>query len=163
MPLIMQRVSPKLLFFISQLIHALSIGALSLSSYLKLNQFLELHYFAWLPLTAIILVATMRAIGSLPVIQTLVNELYPTDIRTHSIAINDSIGFLISTVNLALYPEMKHVLGVYGIFGIYTIVSVFLAFWGLFTIPDNRGKSLVQVEESFETKPPPKLESVKCD
>ena len=163
MPLIMQRVSPKLLWFVSQLIHALSIGALSLSSYLKISQFLDFQYFAWMPLTAIILVALMRAIGSLPVIQTLVNELYPTDIRTHSIAINDSIGFLISTINLALYPELKRILGVYGIFGIYTIISVILAFWGLFTIPDNRGKSLVQVEESFQTKAPPKLETVKCD
>ena len=34
----------------------------------------------------------MRAVGSLPVMFTLLNELYPTEIRTQSIAINDTIG-----------------------------------------------------------------------
>ena len=160
MPLIMQRVSPKLLFFISQLIHALSIGALSLSSYLKLNQFLELHYFAWLPLTAIILVATMRAIGSLPVIQTLVNELYPTDIRTHAIAITDTIGIGVSAINLKMFPELKNALGYFGMFGFYTTMGVVMAFWGLLTIKDNRGKSLVKVEESYENKVPSRRGSI---
>ena len=121
MPLLIQKISPKPLFFITQLIHASAIGALCVFSYFKIDQESELDQFAWIPLASIIVVIIMRAIGSLPVMHTLVNELYPTDIRTHSIAINDSIGFLISTVNLALYPEMKRVLGVYGIFGIYTL------------------------------------------
>ena len=52
----------------------------------------KIDLLAWIPLTSIITEVVMRAVGSLPVMFTLLNELYPTEIRTQSIAINDTIG-----------------------------------------------------------------------
>ena len=152
MPLLIQKISPKPLFFITQLIHASAIGALCVFSYFKIDQESELDQFAWIPLASIIVVIIMRAIGSLPVMHTLVNELYPTDIRTHAIAITDTIGIGVSAINLKMFPELKNALGYFGMFGFYTSMGVVMAFWGLLTIKDNRGKSLVKVEESYENK-----------
>ena len=152
MPLIIGKIMPKKLFFISQIIHAVSVGGLGIFTYLNASKMPNFSYVSWMPMVFMLLIALMRSLGSLPVLQTLVNEMYPTDIRTHCIAINSSVGFLISTLNLALYPGLKSAIGVCGIFMIYTAISTFMAFWGLFFIPDNRGKSLVEVEEEFDTK-----------
>ena len=69
------------------------------------------------------------------ILQTLVNEMYPTDVRTHCIAINSSVGLLISSLNLALYPGLKSTIGVCGNLMIYNFtymaISIFMAFWGL--------------------------------
>ena len=43
-------------------------------------------------------------------------------------------------------------LGFHGACYIYAILAFLCAFWGAATIPDNRGKSLVKVEEFYENK-----------
>ena len=43
-------------------------------------------------------------------------------------------------------------LGFHGACCIYAILAYLCAFWGAATIPDNRGKSLVKVEEFYENK-----------
>ena len=43
-------------------------------------------------------------------------------------------------------------LGFHGACCIYAILAYLCAFWGAATIPDNRGKSLVKVEEFYEDK-----------
>ena len=50
------------------------------------------------------------------------------------------------------YPEMKSAMSLYGLIYLYAGFNVINIFWGYFTITDNRSKSLVEVEESFETK-----------
>ena len=40
----------------------------------------------------------------------------------------------------------------HGMFAFYSIMGAMMAFWGLMTIKDNRGKSLIKVEESYESK-----------
>ena len=37
-----------------------------------------------------------------------------------------------------------------GVFLIYAVMGLICALWGAFTMPDNRGKSLVKVEELYE-------------
>ena len=43
-------------------------------------------------------------------------------------------------------------LGFHGACYVYAILAYLCAFWGAATIPDNRGKSLVKVEEFYENK-----------
>ena len=41
-------------------------------------------------------------------------------------------------------------MGLHGLLFFYGILGIFSCFWGLRKIPDNRGKSLVEVEEMYE-------------
>ena len=38
----------------------------------------------------------------------------------------------------------------FGICCLFSVFALILIIWGAFTIPDNRGKSLVKVEEMYE-------------
>ena len=89
-------------------------------------------------------------LGSFPVMHSLVNEVYPTEIRTQSIALTDTICLAFGAINLKVYPDLEKYVEFHGAILMYTILSLILASWGAYTIPDNRGKSLVKVEETFE-------------
>ena len=41
-------------------------------------------------------------------------------------------------------------MGLHGLLFFYGVLGIFSCFWGLRKIPDNRGKSLVEVEEMYE-------------
>ena len=43
-------------------------------------------------------------------------------------------------------------MGLHGLFFFYGATGVISCFYGLLTIPDNRGKSLIKVEEMYEKK-----------
>ncbi len=105
--------------------------------------------FGWIPIVAVVTIMLVRSLGALPVTDTLLAEVYPTDIRTLAIGITQA-GFLASSSgSIRLYPVMVEGLQFYGTFYLYAGVAFFMAIWGL-TIPDNRGKSLIQVEEDYE-------------
>ena len=41
-------------------------------------------------------------------------------------------------------------MGLHGLLFFYGVLGIISCFWGLKKIPDNRGKSLVEVEEMYE-------------
>ena len=101
----------------------------------------------------------MRASGILPVIDILLNELYPTEIRSQAIALSETTCMAVSACHMKLFPYMKSTLGYHGACFIYAFFGVVCAIWGAITIPDNRGKSLVKIEIMYEKKD--KIEEVK--
>ena len=53
-------------------------------------------------------------------------------------------------LNINFFPHMRDYLTFHGLFFLYGAAGLVNCFWALKTIPDNRGKSLVKVEETFE-------------
>ena len=147
---------------------------------------------SWIPLVSIIIIVIMRS-GTYSAMYILLNELYPTEIRTQSIALTETICLAIGkkdavkkypqfipflrevpdqilptsvkaisrnknicfhtlagATSLKLYPDLKHLIYDQGVFLIYAVMGLICALWGVFTMPDNRGKSLVKVEELYE-------------
>ena len=117
-----------------------------------LNQTYDLQNFAWVPLFAVNLTILSRGIGTLPVIFTLMNETFPTEIRTQAIGISETIAMGFGSLNISLYPVMKNTFGFHMTCYFYAAMGTLNAIWGAITIPDNRGKSLVKVEEFYEKK-----------
>lgn len=104
----------------------------------------------WVPLTMIISMVLMRSIGILPVMHVMLNELYPTEIRTQAIGITQSVMLSVGAAGVKMFPDMKNAMGLYGVCCIYAFFSLLCTVWGFIKIPDNRGMSLVKVEERFE-------------
>jgi hypothetical protein len=155
--LLMYRVSPKILFVICQVISGMGMAGIGIYTYLK-NQHPDLPYlndFGWIPLVMVIIMVVMRAAGILPVMHVLLAELYPTDIRTQAIGVTRSITLLFGAAGVKLFPNMLNGIGFHGACIVYTSVSFILVMWAAFIIPDNRGMSLVKVEEQYENKDAP--------
>ena len=80
------------------------------------------------------------------------NIIQYTDIRTQSIGLVLASFCASAAVNVKSFPQLKNSFGLHGIFFFYGAIGFFYLSWGLKTIPDNRGKSLVKVEEMYEKK-----------
>ena len=95
-----QKFQPKVLFTLCQIITAIATGAISLYSYLQtVDDFQEnIEYISWIPLVSIITIVIMR-MGTYSVMYTLLNELYPTEIRTQSIALTETICLAIGKMH----------------------------------------------------------------
>ena len=111
-----------------------------------------LDVLSWIPLAMVISCVVMRATGIITVLHTLMSECYPTDIRTQAIGITHATYLASGAVVVKFFPEMKDAIGLHGLCFLYTGMGIINAIWGAYTIPDNRGKSLVKVEEMYENK-----------
>ena len=69
---------------------------------------------------------------------------------SHSIGITDSALLISGSIAVKSFPDLKYWIGLDGCCFLYAGFSLFAIFWGAWSIPDNRGKSLVKVEEQFE-------------
>ena len=151
-PFIAQKLEPKASFVFGQVVKAL--GTLTMATYFYLNHLDPEPYkaFTWIPMVVFITEYVVRSVFLMHVNFTLLGELYPTEIRGLSIGVTKSIVFGFGGLANRFYPEMKTELSLYGVCYLYGSINVVNVIWGYLTIPDNRSKSLTEVEESYETK-----------
>ena len=145
---------PKVLFIFATFSTALAMMFIGIYVFLQ-KQVPDLPYldtFSWIPLFSLIISVIVRSIGMLPVIYLVMSEVFPTEIRTQSIGICESFAVASGTFCIKYFPEMKNGLGLHGLFLFYGATGVVACLWGLVSIPDNRGKSLIKVEEMYEEK-----------
>ena len=155
--LLVNKFQPKVLYVTCQFISTASMCLIGFFAY-----FQEFHpdlpylkEFSWVPLIMVITVVIMRSSGILPILHTLMAEVYPTEIRTQAIGITQACFLASGAFGVKFFPEMKLGMGLYGLCFLYTGFGILNCLWGIYTIPDNRGKSLVKVEEMYEQKKNP--------
>ena len=108
------------------------------------------NILAWVSSIMFFVLFFIRAIGILPVMHMLISEMFPTEIRTQSIGITESMTLASGALAIKLFPNLKNSFGLFGICCLFSAFALILIIWGALTIPDNRGKSLVKVEEMYE-------------
>ena len=144
-------ISGKVLFVSSISLVILSDISLATFSYLRANS--EEHSFleslGFLPLIFVTSIVSAHSVGIFPVLQLLMGELFPSDIRSLSIGLTISVGLCLGTTNILLYTYLIHFMQFFGTFYFYASVQFMALLWGFFMIPDNRGLSLAKVEEKF--------------
>jgi MFS family permease len=150
---ILRRGSTKVLFVVCYSVIILSDISLATFSYLKTSNTSNenLEEFGWLPIVFVTCLISADAIGVYPILQILMGEIFPSDIRSLAIGITLSLGLCISTVNILIYPYLIEKLQFHGTFYLYTVIAFMTMLWGMFNIPDNRGLSLAKVEAKFLT------------
>ena len=116
----------------------------------------------WIPIVFIGLLIVVRGIGIMPVLHILFNEMFPTDIRTLSIGISQSMYLLSGCISVKSFPALLELIGLEGICLLYASISGFCLIWAAITIPDNRGKTLTKIEEYTNTKSKIEFKNYKC-
>jgi MFS family permease len=147
----MRCVSGKVLFVSSISVVILSDISLATFSYLRANS--EEHSFleslGFFPLIFVTCIVSAHSVGIFPVMQMLMGELFPSDLRSLSIGLTISAGLCLGTTNILVYTYLVHFLQFFGTFYFYASVQFLALIWGFCMIPDNRGLSLAKVEEKF--------------
>ena len=160
-----RRFQPKVLFMFGTFSTSVCMVLIGIFAYLH-EYFPYLPYldtFSWMPVLSVIIAVIARATCILPVIYSVMSEVFPTEIRTQSIGLVESFTFASGALCIKFFPEMKYGMELYGLFFFYGATGVISCLCGLMTIPDNRGKSLIKVEEMYETKRDKALKNIVPD
>ena len=153
-PFFVQKMNPKISFSIGQFIKASAMLVIAIYFHLLIHAPEVTKNVTWIPMVMFILQFCVRSIAIMPVLYSLLGELFPTDIRTLSVGIIQSLEFGSAALIVKMYPDMKHVMGMYGICYLYASLGFCNSFWGYCTIPDNRSKSLIEIEEAYQSTSP---------
>ena len=144
--------NPKISFAAGQSLMALTMICIAMY-YHAYNLYPNSNYVMqvnWIPLVMFIVQFCIRTITIIPVLYSLLGELYPTEIRTLAVGITQSLEFGSGAIIVKLYPDMKYFMGLHGVCYLYASIGFFNSIWGYFTIPDNRSKTLVEIEEAYK-------------
>merc|ERR1712198_54246 len=150
------RVSPRRpLFLLCAVMIATSMAALGTYSYFTQSSKTNLlndgdlpSSFGWIPVFCVISVNASMSIGFMSIIQLLSAESFPTEIRSYASGVCGAFTAVNLFAATKLYPFFVDNLGLHGTFWLYAGVMVVDIIYGAFTIPENKGKSLVETEES---------------
>ena len=72
--------------------------------------------------------------------------------RSQAIGITQASFMVSAAIAIKFFPQMKNTMDIYGVCFLNGGFAIFNCILGALTIPDNRGKSLVKVEENYEKK-----------
>jgi hypothetical protein len=78
-------------------------------------------------------------------------ELIPLRVRGLGAGITVSFAYFMSFIIIKIYPTMLEVMGNEFVFIFYGTVSLFGIFFVHFILPETRGKSLEEIENSFKS------------
>jgi len=152
------------LFVFSAMVISLSAATIATFSYMRtsgccFNSTMQ-DSLGLLPLLATISMFMGHALGVVPVCQLMAAEVFPTEIRTLGSGICVAVATVANAINAKVYPNLLNLLGFHGTFWVYSGVGFGMAVYGWWVIPDNRGLSLVKIEDRMLRNGTQKLSKV---
>lgn len=111
-----------------------------------------LESIGWLPLVFVSIIIMMNSLGCMPGFHIFIAEVYPSDIRTLSIGLTYAALMGVAAVNTVMFPDLIRWFNFYGTFYGYAFFTAVACSWAIYILPDNRGLTLVQIEENFAAK-----------
>ena len=110
----------------------------------------DIATWTWIPFAMVCLVYIPHTF-LISIHWILVGEMFPSELRNVAAGFIESITFTFTFVVLKLYVAMKHSFGLPGVFFFYASFAAISSIYAALTIPDNRGKSLIEIENNCKT------------
>jgi hypothetical protein len=150
----MGKFSPKYVYVGCMAVTVISDVCLATFSYFQSKPEYEdsLASVGWLPLVFVSIIIMMNSLGCMPGFHIFIAEVYPSDIRTLSIGLSYAALMGVGAINTMMFPNLLKWLNFYGTFYGYAFFTSVACAWAMYILPDNRGLSLVQIEENFAAK-----------
>ena len=152
-PYFVQKMPPRPTFTFGFFLKALFMALIATFYYFNNIDPEAAKMFNWTPLVSFILIYGVRTIALAPIQNILMSELFPSEIRTLSVGIVQSFEIGVGAVMVKMYPTMKATMGMSALCYFYSAAALFNTVWAFFTIPDNRSKTLVEIEKGYGRKP----------
>lgn len=147
------RVCPrKPLFLVCGTMMALSQCAMGTYAYFNDDHPDATNYYGWVPIVCVLLLNSFQIIGVMSVVQLLLAESFPTEIRSYASGIVGASTAINMFGATKLYPSFLANLGLHGTFWMYGAVMFIEVIYGALSIPENKGESLVKTEDKMVGK-----------
>ena len=103
----------------------------------------------WLFLITAIIPPAFEPLGILPILNILLAELFPTDIRNISVGIVMSLTYTAAYGNMMAYPMISSANAFRELMFGYGAIAAFMTVWAIITMEETDNMSLVEIEKLF--------------
>lgn len=103
----------------------------------------------WLPTALLYIFIFTGAVGILPLPFTMPGELFPQKSRGVTVGLTMSVGYMFSFINVKTFGFLFETFGSFLMFSFYAFVALVGVAFAIFILPETKGKSLEEIEDSF--------------
>ena len=103
----------------------------------------------WSCLIIAIIPSACESLCILPVLNILLGELFPTDIRNISVGIVMAVTYMAAYGNMMAYPMVSSANAFRELMFGYGAVATFMTVWAMYTVKETDKMSLVEIEKMF--------------
>ena len=130
----------KKLMYIGSFGYIISLGLVSLAFFLKWQGMA-------VPIFLFMFIAS-HAIGQGAVIWVFISEIFPNHLRASGQAFGSSTHWVLAAIIPSMIPFLFSTIGAGAVFLIFTIMMVFQLLFVMFMMPETKGKSLEELQET---------------
>ena len=147
--LLIKRLNRRTLFLSSEALTALSVCVLGGYFYILDNDPATAATLGWLPLVALIVFIASIAIGIAPLPWLVANEILPARFRGPGSSIAAFSNWMSAFIVTKTFVNVQSSLSTAGAFWIYGCFCVIGILFGLFVLPETKGKTPDEIQEMF--------------
>ncbi|XP_050295782.1 facilitated trehalose transporter Tret1-like [Anthonomus grandis grandis] len=149
--LIVERIGRRVLYIVSGIGCGISCGILGTFFFFqKIGADVEVVY--WIPLTCMVAYMIFFSCGLGPLAWSIVGEIFPAHVKGIGSGVTVCISFTASFIVLMTFPIISEALSMAAPFWGYTIVIVLGLIFVYFMVPETRGMTLAQIQETLLMK-----------
>ncbi|XP_046480162.1 facilitated trehalose transporter Tret1-2 homolog isoform X1 [Neodiprion pinetum] len=127
----------------------LFMGILSVYSWASSNGF-EIPDRGVIPAISILMYILMSTMGFLVLPFAMIGEVYPARFKDILSGLTTCLAYVFSFIALKVYPEMLKSIDKHGVFIFYTAFSLAGTIFVAALLPETKGKTLREIEESYK-------------
>jgi SP family galactose:H+ symporter-like MFS transporter len=103
----------------------------------------------WITLVALVVFIISFAFSAGPVTWTVINEIYPNEIRGRAVAVATAVNWGAAFLVSAFFLSLVHAIGQAYTFWLFAAFCVIGLVWVIVGVPETRGRSLEEIEASW--------------
>ncbi|XP_031354838.1 facilitated trehalose transporter Tret1-like isoform X2 [Photinus pyralis] len=149
---LVDKLGRKALLVVSSVGCAITMGIVGLYFYLQDVVKADLQMVSWLPTICIALYLSFLPMGIFTVSSVIPGEIFADNVKSLSAAISVTFSgswtFLVSK----FFLQISDAWGMYAMFWIFSAVCCYGALFGLFILPETKGKSFIEIQNSLKQK-----------
>lgn len=112
--------------------------------------FENLQSYKWIPSVCIFVYIFFCMLGMIDIPWMMIGEVFPNSMRGSMSAAITVVIFLLSFINMKLFPVMNHTLQTSGVLWYFTVMSLLTVIFAKLCFPETRGRALTDIEDSFK-------------
>lgn len=105
---------------------------------------------SWIPFACILLNVCASMLGTLQLPWIMTGELFPLSVRGFMQGFMSCIAYILIFITVKMYPFLSTQLDIADTMYVFAISSTLTILFGFFILPETRGKTLLEIERTFQ-------------
>lgn len=127
----------------------MAISMMAIAIYEEIYMTSDAKPFAWIVPLFLYAYVLLCNIGVLPISYVMCGELFPHEVRGTMNGFYGIVAYIYWAATLKFYPKLMFVFGIKAMIWAFSVSCFMVTLFGIFVLPETKGKSLIQVQQQY--------------